>query len=142
MKNKLKTAMKDAMKAKDKPRLQTIRSLLSAIQYVEMEKNDENLNEGQITSILTSELKKRKESLEFEEKAGRETEALELKGEIAVIEEFLPKQLSEEELKSELENFKASNDGANMGLAMKHLKEKFPNQYDGKLASSLAKEMF
>lgn len=142
MKAKLKDAMKDAMRAKAKPRLQTIRSLLSAIQYVELDKNNEELPDDTIVSIITSELKKRKESLDFEQKASREEEVKDLEFEISVIEEFLPKQLSEDVLKKELEEFKAANTDANMGLAMKYLKEKYPNQYDGKLASQLAKDMF
>lgn len=140
MKDKLKSDMKEAMKAKDKLKLSVIRSLLSALQYEEMQKKAE-LSEDQILAVLKNELKKRKESLEFAEKDNRETEIEELNTEIAVVESYLPTQLSEDKLKEILTQFKAENADANMGQAMQFLKSNYAGQYDGKLASSLAKEL-
>lgn len=142
MKQTLQTAMKESLKAKDKLALQTIRALLTAIQYAEMQKGSDSIPETECLAILQSEIKKRKESLEFEEKAGRQEQINDLLAEIKVIENFLPKQLSEAELRAALEGFKGSNADANMGTAMKYLKDSYPSQYDGKLASSLAKEIF
>jgi uncharacterized protein len=147
MKSKLQSAMKDAMRAKDKMALQTIRSILSAIQYAEMQyaeknKGSEVLPDIEIMSILQSEIKKRKESLEFEEKAARAEQIQELQAEIKTIESFLPQQLSEANLREKLQAFKANDTSANMSTAMKYLKDNFPSQYDGKLASTLAKEIF
>ncbi len=141
MKEELKASMKEAMKAKDKPRLQTIRSILSAFQYEEMQKGVDELDEKGCIAILQSELKKRKESLEFAEKDGRQDLIDEANAEIAVIESFLPKQLSNEELEKLVVTLKEENPDANMGVIMKSLKEKYAGQYDGRAASELVKKV-
>lgn len=115
MKTKLQTAMKEAMKARDKVRLDTIRQVLAAIQYEEMQKKAEALSNDSILGILKSELKKRHESIEFAEKANRQDEKDTLLLEIAAIESFLPKQFSEVELANILTGLKAETPGLNMG---------------------------
>jgi uncharacterized protein YqeY len=141
MKAVLQNAMKESMRAKEKLRLQTIRSLLSAFQYVEMEKGIETLPEEECITILKTELKKRKESLEFAEKAGRADMIAGLREEMAIIESFLPKQLNEEELERVIVSLVAEQANANLGSLMKVLKERFGGQYDGKMASEVAKRV-
>ena len=141
MKVQLKSEMKDAMKAKDRVRLDTIRSILSAIQYEEMQKQTEDLAEDAILAILKAESKKRNESLEFSSNAGRDEEVTQLKREIEVIDSFLPQQLTEADLEKIISDLKSSQPDINMGGAMKELKEKYFGQYDGKLASQLAKKL-
>ena len=140
MKAQLQNDMKEAMKAKAKVKLSTIRALISAIQYEEMQKGTE-LKEDQLIAILKNELKKRKESLEYLTKENRQDEIEIIEEEAKVIEGYLPKQLSAEELKQLLIKFKSANASANMGQAMSYLKDNFAGQYDGKDASSLAKEI-
>jgi len=140
LKDQIKSQMKDAMRAKDKFGVDTLRELLSAIQYLEMEKKTENLSDQDIVASLQSEMKKQSESLEFAEKAGRDNLAEEARRRIAIIEKFLPKQLSETELRSELTKFKQEQPQASMGEAMQFLKANFSGQYDGKMASQIAKE--
>ena len=142
MKAELQAAMKDAMRAKQKNRLEAIRTLLAAIQYEEMEKKVDALPPDSILGLLQRELKKRKEELEFAEKASRDDLKGKLAEEISVIEGFLPKQLSAADLENALMQMRAETPGLNMGAAMKVLKEKFPGQYDGKLASEIAKKLF
>lgn len=141
MKALLQNAMKEAMRAKEKLRLQTIRSLLSAFQYVEMEKGVDNLPEEDCVAILKTELKKRKESLEFAEKAGRTEMFADLQEEMSIIESFLPQQLSESELERVLTSLVAEQPNANLGSLMKVLKERLGGQYDGKVASEVAKRV-
>lgn len=141
MKERLQTEMKEALKAKDKERLQTIRMLLSAIQYEEMNSGDTELSPETITSILKSELKKRKEALEFAERDDRVETIASTQAEIKVIESFLPTQLSAEELEGIVTKFIADTPGANMGQIMKALKENHNGQYDGKLASQIVKKL-
>jgi uncharacterized protein YqeY len=133
MKSDLQAAMKDAMKARDKGRVDTIRGILAAIQYEEMEKK---------TEALQREMKKRREEVEFAEKGGRADLLPKLQEEIKVIESFLPSQLSPEKLESLLQEMKAKTPGLQMGLAMKDLKEKWAGQYDARIASELAKKIF
>lgn len=142
MKDKLQDALKTALKAKDKVTLDTIRGILSAIQYEEMQKNADRLSPEQTLEVLKRERKKRVEELEFAEKANRSDAQETLRQELATIDSFLPKQLSETELEEILTKFKASNPEANMGLAMKFLKQDYAGQYDGKLASQIAKRTF
>ena len=141
MKQRLKTEMKVAMKAKDRVTLDTIRSILSAMQYEEMQKGTEDLSDADILVVLKTESKKRKESMEFAQQAGRENEIEQLAIEIAYIDSLLPKQLSEAELESFLQMLKKEQPEITMGLAMKELKERFFGQYDGALASRLAKKV-
>ncbi len=59
-----------------------------------------------------------------------------------ILQRYLPKQLSEADLKVKIEEFISSNEnGKNIGLVMKYLKENFPGQYDGKVASAVVKEI-
>ena len=141
MKDKLQNDMKDAMRAKDKVRLQTIRGLISAMQYERIQKNVEELAENDCLAVVKRELKKRTESLEFAEKSGRQETIDTIKSEIAVLEGYLPTQLSEAELEKIINDLKAADAGLNMGGAMKALKASYAGQYDGKLASQIAKKL-
>jgi hypothetical protein len=138
LKSRLQTAMKVAMKAQEREKLQTIRSVLSAIQYVEMEKGD--IDDSGIVAVLKSELKKRHEEVEFAEKAGRKEQIPALNLEIAVIEEFLPSQLSAGDINKFLSEKYADKSGLTIGGVMKVLNDSFPGQIDGKVASSIIRE--
>lgn len=142
MKKQLQTEMKEAMKAKDKVRLSTIRSLITAIQYEEMQRGIDELQEEQNLAILKNEAKKRKEAIEYLEPKGESEDLAAAKEELTIIEGYLPEQFSEDRLKEVLEAFKAEQSDANMGQAMGYLKANFAGKYDGKAASVLAKEIF
>ncbi len=141
MKTKLQSSLKEAMKAKDKVRLETIRALMSAITYEEIEKKSDPLPEDQCLAILQREVKKRREEIEFAEKAGRPELLDKLEQEIATIETFLPKQLSASELEKIIGDLKQNTPGLSLGVAMKSLKESYGGQYDSKLASDIAKRV-
>ncbi|MBX7144582.1 MAG: GatB/YqeY domain-containing protein [Oligoflexia bacterium] len=142
MKEQLQNAMKDAMRAKDRVRLDAIRTILAAVQYEEMEKKVEPLPADGVLAVLQRELKKRKEEVEFAQQANRADLKEKLAIEIALIEKFLPQQMSASALESLLAQFKANTAGSNMGTAMKMLKEKHAGQYDSKMASEIAKKIF
>lgn len=141
MKEKLQEAVRAAMKAKDRVRLDTVRMLLSAVQYEEMQKKADSLSEEQSAAVLQREVNKRKEEIEYAEKAGRADQKERLIQEIACIEEFLPKQLSPAELEKIITDLKSANPSVNMGGVMKALKESYAGQYDGKIASEAAKKV-
>ncbi len=141
MKEQLQAELKRAMKSRDTVRLTTIRSLLSAIQYAEMESETESVSEQEITSLMQREVKRRGEEIDFAKKAGR-TEQLEtLQQEIAIIEAFLPSQLSAAALEDFLKQCVTENPSATMGELMKMLKVNFAGQFDGKVASTLVKQI-
>ena len=93
----LKDAQKSAMKAKDKARLGTIRMVLAAIKQVEVDTRKE-LSDEDVTTILTKQVKQRRDSIEQFESANRQDLADAEAAELAVLEEFLPKPLTEEEI--------------------------------------------
>ncbi len=99
----IESEIKTAMKAKDKLRLQALRAVKSQILLVKSEKGPATeLTEAQEMQILMKAAKQRKDSLDIYEKEGREDLAETERVELAVIEEFLPKMMGEEELREKL----------------------------------------
>ncbi len=97
LKTRINDAMKDAMRAKDKERLGTIRLALSEIKKVEV---DERIDpdDTRITTILDKMVKQRRDSIKQFTEGGREELAAKEQAEIDVLQEFMPSQLSEDEL--------------------------------------------
>ena len=141
MKSALQDAVKVALKARDKVRLDTLRTVLSAIQYEEMDKKVDVLPTEGIVAVLQREAKRRKEEIDFAEQANRPDLKEKFAAEMKIIEEFLPKQLAPQDLEKILIELKSASPGLNMGAAMKALKESHGGQYDGKLASEIAKKV-
>jgi uncharacterized protein YqeY len=137
----LRDALKDSMKKRDGVRTETVRSLLSAIQYLEMEKSVEELSAEESVGVVQREAKKRREEIEFAEKAGRGETVSSLERELAIIEEFLPKQLSRPEIVAILTELSAGLSSKNLGELMKLLKERHAGCYEGKMASEVAREV-
>jgi len=98
LKEKINTDLKEAMKAKDKVKLQTVRSIRALILEYEKSGKSEKMTPEDEISLLTSAAKKRKESIEQYTNAGREDLAANEEAELKVIQEYLPKQLSEKEV--------------------------------------------
>ncbi len=94
---KLETALKEAMRSNDEMRKQNVRMVMSAIKFNEVEKGAK-LDEAGIIAIIQKELKSRHEALQDAEKANRPDLAEHSKAEIAFLETFLPQQLTEAEL--------------------------------------------
>lgn len=92
--------LKEAMKAKDEVRVRTLRLLNAAL--LELEKSGQEVTEERELQVVLTSVKKRREAIEQYEKAGRQDLAEQEKAELQVLEEFLPKQLSEEELRREI----------------------------------------
>lgn len=135
--------VKQAMKARDKETLKVLRMLKSALQMEQLE-HSEPLNEEQEITIIARELKQRKDSLAEFEKAGRQDLVDEVTDEIGVVERYLPKQLSEEEIEvevrkvmDELNATSKSDFGKVMGKAMANLKGKA----DGNLVKEVTKNL-
>jgi uncharacterized protein YqeY len=141
MKAKLKEELKLAMKAQDRLRLDTIRAALSEIQYEEMQKNVQELSDPESLTVVQREVKKRHEAIQFAEQASRVEEKTKLQAEISILEGFLPKQLSSDDLEKIIVGVTKSVAGASMPVIMKHLKDNYAGQYDGKSASEIVKRV-
>jgi uncharacterized protein YqeY len=131
LKEKISADLKDAMRSGDKVRLSTIRSIRALILEFEKSGNNRELNSEEELGLITSAAKKRKDSYEQYLAAGRNDLAEIEEKELAILTEYLPKQLSDEELELEIKKI-ASEVGALskadfpklMPLAAKNLKGK------------------
>ena len=133
--------MKTAMKAKDTIALETVRALKSAIKYAAIEKGgaEGELDEGEAIVVIRREIKKRQDSVQQYETAGRQELADKEKAEIAVLEKYLPAAMSIEELTALVEAAIAETGATSkkdMGKVMKLLQERTAGRADGKTLSS------
>ncbi|MGF1481317.1 MAG: GatB/YqeY domain-containing protein [Cyanophyceae cyanobacterium] len=145
LKEQITEDIKSAMKAKDKVRLETVRSIKKALLEKEVElrpSGQASLTEDQELELLAQQAKQRRESIEQYRQGGREDLAQREAQELAVIETYLPQQLSKEELNAVLDEIIASvgatspkDMGKVMGPAMKQLKGKA----DGKQVQAMVK---
>ena len=137
---RLQAEIKQAMIAKDADRLGTLRMLKSAIGYAQIEKKIESLPDADVVAIVQKEVKKRRDSIEQFEKGGRPELAAKEGAEAVVLESFLPKQLSAEELE-QLVKAAITEAGAtskkDMGAVMKLVQAKVAGRADGKTISGL-----
>ena len=132
LKDKVSEEIKMAMKAKDKIRLNALRYLKKL--FIE---NDTSAKPKPEMDIVISHAKKTKESmLQYPEGS---QQRLDIEQEVKVLEEYLPKQLSEGEVLEMINNIKASQDNPNMGTIMKELQPQIKGRFDGKRASDLVK---
>ena len=128
------------MLAKDAERLSTLRMLKSAVGYAQIERKTENLSEADFVSVVQKEVKKRRDSIEQFEKGGRPELAAKEGAEITVLETFLPKALSAEELeqmvKATIQELNATSK-KEMGPVIKAVQAKAAGRADGKTISGL-----
>ncbi len=132
LKNTINNAMKEAMRAKDKARLTTIRLALAAIKQIEVDKRIE-LDDTAILAILDKMVKQRRESIKMYEEAGRQELADVEHAEIAVLQEFLPQPLTEAEIEQLIEDAIAKTGAESirdMGKVMGMLKPQLQGRAD------------
>ncbi|WP_372942866.1 GatB/YqeY domain-containing protein [Shewanella sp.] len=130
--DQLKDQMKEAMRAKEKVRLGTIRMALAAIKQIEVDTR-KSLNDEQAIAVLTKMVKQRRDSIAQYEAAGRPELAAAEAEEIQVIEAFLPQQLTEEEVATIIDATIAEVGAASMadmGKVMGALKSKVQGRAD------------
>ena len=143
LKEKLLEDLKNSMKEKNIVRKNVIQMVRAAILQVEKD-NHVELDDNQIIDIIAKESKKRKDSLGDYEKSGREDLINEIKEEIAILAEYLPKQLSVEEVETIVKEV-ISEVGAtsmkDMGKVMKAAKEKIGAASDGKTNNEAVKKL-
>lgn len=139
---RLNNDMKQAMKNKEKDKLSVIRMVKSALQN-EAIKLGKTLTEDEELTVLSRELKQRKDSLQEFEKAGRTDLVDKVKEEITVLELYMPKQLSEEELVQTVKETIAevgASSKADMGKVMGAIMPKVKGKADGSLVNKLVQQ--
>jgi uncharacterized protein YqeY len=145
LEQEIMAVMKEAMKNKDEATLRSVRAIKAAIINAKTEKgaNGEIDADGEL-KLLQKLVKQRKDALEIYEKEGRTDLAQKEKEEIAVIEKFLPAQLSPEELRAALKEIIATVGAAgpgDMGKVMGVATKKLAGKADGKSISATVKEL-
>ena len=148
MRKRLSDSTKDAMRAKDKARLSTLRLINAAIKDRDIaarsEANPDGVSDIEILSILAKMIKQRQDSAKAYDEAGRIELAEGERNEIKVIEEFLPKQLNEAEaeaaIKAAIEEAGAESI-RDMGKVMGVLKSKYTGQMDFGKTGAVIKKM-
>ena len=146
MREKISTALKQAVKAQDKRRMSTLRLISAAIKDRDIAARTKDQSDGvsntEVLEILSKMIKQRRDSITMYEEAGRLELAAQEVEEIAIIEDFLPRQLAEDEIRNACEI--AVNDiGArslkDMGRVMGALKGAYAGQMDFGKASAVIK---
>jgi uncharacterized protein YqeY len=136
--------LKSSMMARQAVRTGTLRMLKAALGYAQIEKKTETLSDADVMAVIQREAKKRRDSIEEFEKAGRAEMAANEKAELEVLAEFLPKALSAEELESLVRAVIAEVGAASkkdMGLVMKAAQTKIDGRADGKTVSALVSRL-
>ena len=142
-KAQLESALHDAMRSRDDVRKRTLRMTLSSIRLVEVDKG-KSLDEQEILAVIQKEVKSRQEAISEAQSAGRPELQAEAEAEISVLEEFLPRQLSEEELEV-LARQAIAEIGASspreMGQVMKVLVPRLQGRASGGQASQAVRKL-
>lgn len=142
LKETLAVDMKTAMKAREEGKLalSVIRMVHSAIRNAEIDGKKE-LDDSEVLSILTKEVKMRKDSLEEFAKANRQDLVDQTQAELDVLFKYLPKQLSEEEVRSIIHDIVIGMEGAStMGMVMAKVMPHLKGKADGKLINTIVKD--
>lgn len=145
LKDKLTADMKDAMKAREagKLRLSVIRLVRGAIRQQEIDGQKE-LSDEDVLGVISKEVKQRRDSIEDFKKGGRDDLVAEAEAEIAVLMQYLPQQLSEDEVRNLVKDAIAASGAASpkdMGKVMKELMPKVKGRADGKLVNGIVREL-
>jgi len=143
LKEKLQADLTDAIRSRNEVVSGTVRMLLAAITNEEVAgKAAKVLTDAEIITVLSREAKKRREAVEAYTQAKRDDLAGKEKAEAAIIANYLPEQLSEDEIKKLIADAIAETDAkgpAGMGLVMKVLQPKIAGKADGGVVSGLVK---
>lgn len=141
LKDRILQDVKDAMRAKDKPRLATLRLITAAIKQQEVDERIE-LDDTQVLALLDKMCKQRRESISQFEKAGRNDLIAQEASELELIQTYLPEQLSEDEITALIEETMAATGATSikdMGKVMGQLKPRLQGRADMGAVSALIK---
>ncbi len=151
LKEKIQKDLTESVKGKEELRTSVLRMLAAAIlnkekekRYQSGEEKEAELNDEEITEVIASEAKKRKEAAEEYEKGGRNDLAEKEKKELEILQKYLPEQLSEGEIKGlakEAIEKTGAKDPKDMGKVMSELMPQVKGKADGALVSKIVKEL-
>lgn len=140
---KINADLKESMKSGDKFRTETIRNLKSAIKYAEIEVGG-TLDDTGVQAVLAKQAKQRRDSIAEFSKAGRTDLVDKEQAELALLEAYLPEQLTADKIKEMAQAVVTQlgvSDAKGMGLVMKELMPQLQGRADGKLVSQIVREL-
>ncbi|MDP2695635.1 MAG: GatB/YqeY domain-containing protein [bacterium] len=144
-KEKLAEDLKGALKNADQNTVGVLRFIMSAINNKEIEKRGRGdkpeLSPEELMQIVMSEEKKRKDAIEMFEKGSRQDLADKEKEEMAIIQKYLPEQLTPEETKEAVTKILGQTTNKDFGLAMKEVMKELRGKADAKLINGIVKEL-
>jgi uncharacterized protein YqeY len=141
LRERLDEDLKSAMRAKDSLRMNTVRALKSAVKYREIELM-KPLDDAGILGVMATEIKRRRDSVEQYRAGNRADLADKEEAEIKILQEFLPQQLTQEEVEAKVAEVVArvgAQGPKDMGAVMKALLPEVQGRADGKVVSELVK---
>ena len=143
LQHQLESAMRDSMRARDEQRTQTLRMAMAAAQNQRIARGRE-LTDEEVVDVLTKQVKQRRESIAMFRDAGREDRAAAEEAEAAILAEFLPEQLSEEEIvalarRAIVET--GASSPAEMGRVMGALSPRTRGRADGRMVSDIVRRL-
>lgn len=136
----LQDEMKAAMKAHDQARLDALRLLVSAIKYFQVDNPD--MTDEQVAGVLAKEAKKRREAIEAYKAAGRTESAEKEQFELNLIESYLPKMMSEDEVRDKVKKVLESGEFDNFGKAMNAAMKEIGKDAEGGMVAKIVKELY
>jgi uncharacterized protein YqeY len=145
LRENINNAVKEAMKAKDERKLSTLRMVNSTIKNADIDARGQGkppLSDADLLGVLQKMIKQRQEAVELYDKGGRAELAAQEREEIAVISAYLPKQMSDDDVKAAISAVIAETNAAgikDMGKVIGALKTKYAGQMDFGKASGLVK---
>lgn len=144
LKEKIQSDLKTALKEKGEIKSSALRMLLSAVgnKEIELKKKKEGLSEEEFQNVIRSEAKKRKDSVEAFTKAERPELAEKEKTELLILQEYLPPELSEEEIEKTVKEVVANMpDEKDFGKIMGQTMAKLKGRADGKKVGEIVKKL-
>jgi uncharacterized protein len=142
LKERIDADLKDAMRSKNELTLSVVRMLKSAVKYKEVEPGAEALDDAGVQKVIATLIKQRRDSIQQFNDAGRPELAQKEEQEIAVLQNYLPQQLSAQELEQLVEAAVAetgAQSAKDMGAVMKAVQPKVAGRAEGKAVSDAVK---
>ena len=143
LEERLMADLRDAMRSKDAVRKEAIRLLRAAVKNAEIEEQ-RSLSDSEIEDLVRRDIKRREEAIEMFEKGGREDLVTQEKAKIAVLEEYMPEQLSEDEIRevvNEIVDELGASGLSDLGPVMREAMARLRGQADGRLVNQVAREI-
>ncbi len=137
----LQRDLQDAMRARDRVRIDVLRGLITAVKNAKVDKQIPELPEAEIVALVRKEANKRVEIADFAGKANRPETVAQAEIEKAILDAYLPSQMDAGQLEAAIRAIATDLGGTQIGPLMTELRKRHAGQFDGKLASELIKKL-